>query len=158
MTALPTVRVERLEHWARLHGLPTTRDDDRLVLALPHHGGSREVVLWVSPDGAGLAARTVLSVEATDERAGAVRAAAARLLSHEPAPVLTILPSGPDDLAEPEGPRPGLDVVLDAATPVEEGMSDAQLDEWLQWATGLLGSSAALLEDSLHPAEPHEEA
>ena len=67
------------------------------------------------------------------------------------APPAAVPPAAPPEPRGPQGPAATgrLHVRVEAVTPVKEGMTDAQLDAYLSWATALTDRCAAAFETAL---------
>ena len=161
MTSLPTVPLARVVASARRRGLPHRKLADGTLFI----GKDPVVSIRLSP--ASLGVRIDLSGPVPPQDVDAARDLMDRLLAAEPAPTISLShvdePEGagsePGEPGAPEAPAATgrLYVRIEAVTPVEEGMTDAQLDAYLVWASALTDRCATAFEKALPLTRADEE-
>jgi len=153
VTSLPTVLPPRVVASARRHDLPHHKLADGTLFI----GRDPVVSIPLTPDSLGV--RIDLSGPVPPRDVGAARDLMDRLLAAGPAPTISLSHVDESEGAGSEAGEPGapeapaatgrLYVRIEAVTPVEEGMTDAQLDAYLAWATALTDRCAAAFEKAL---------
>lgn len=161
VTTLPPVTLPRLGFWCHRHGRRARQISEDILLA----GADDRTNLALQVTDGALAVYTYLTGSVPREQVEAVREVVDELGAREPAPVIVLRVEEPAaDAEQAEGPDPldpaGVSVTarVEQPTSVVDGMTDAQMDAWLNWATALVDSTAADVAATLPLTRPREES